>query len=80
VFPETNAAAADRARAHGVAAFAEIQDAVAHGRTLLLLGDPGTGKTRLLTTVTDQARERWNRTPAGRVSVLYAHPGFLERT
>ncbi|WP_267889698.1 AAA family ATPase [Streptomyces acidiscabies] len=55
---------------------AELQDAVAHGRTLLLLGDPGTGKTRLLTTVTDQARERGHLVLTARGTEAEAHHSF----
>ncbi|MGJ5893648.1 AAA family ATPase [Streptomyces niveiscabiei] len=55
---------------------AALQDAVAHGRTLLLLGDPGTGKTRLLTTVTDRARERGHLVLTARGSEAEAHHSF----
>ncbi|WP_416967913.1 AAA family ATPase [Streptomyces sp. 4F14] len=55
---------------------ADLQDAVANGTTLLLLGEPGTGKTRLLATAADRARAQGHLVLTAQGSEAEAHHSF----
>jgi len=58
------------------AELARLQDAVSGGRTLLLLGEAGTGKTRLLTEAEDDARRAGTTVLTARGSEAEAHHSF----
>ncbi|QNP76214.1 AAA family ATPase [Streptomyces roseirectus] len=58
------------------AELARIQDAVTHGRTLLVLGEAGTGKTRLLTAAAGLARDDGSTALSAQGSEAEAHHSF----
>ncbi|MET8978898.1 AAA family ATPase [Streptomyces sp. NPDC004539] len=58
------------------AELARLQDAVSGGRTLLLLGEAGTGKTRLLAVAADDARRAGATVLTARGSEAEAHHSF----